>query len=140
MRALALCLALWAVGDAGQAEPVTIDPPSDPIAWIGEHPARLIGSPDWTATFEALMGSAALAEARARMRVASPMTREGDWVVGRACRPHACPLAFGAVALSVPGGRPLVALWAEGSPPRLWGDPRGTVPPTVLGVLAGRGP
>lgn len=125
------------IREAALAPPPSGRPPGgDPAAWIGAHPSELIGAPDWAPILEALMGAEALAAARSSMMVSAGMERQGAWVAGRACRAHMCSEAYGAVALSLEDGRPLVAL-RDGGPPRLWGEPRGPLPGAVASVMAG---
>jgi hypothetical protein len=63
------------------------------------------------------------------------MEAEGGWVAGAGF--DRLTGGQGAIAISRDDGRLLVAVReAEGAAPRLWGDPRGPLPPAVAEVMA----
>ena len=101
----------------------------------GRHVGEVMLLAEADAPLSALLGRAALADARRLIAVADArgMTRFGGWVAGGGCMAHDCGRSRGALALHE-DGRILVALNADGMV-RLWGDARGELPGPVLDVL-----
>jgi hypothetical protein len=113
-------------------------PEAGALAWVGRHPWELFRASDWRGPLVALLGKEGYREAQEAIGSARPMEAEGDWVAGRGCMANGCGAAWGAVAIHRGDGRLLVALGGWEREPRLWGDPKGPLPPTVAEVMAGR--
>lgn len=109
--------------------------PGNATAWIGRHPGEIFRAADWRDMLVGLMGEADYIRAGNTIELASPMERQGDWVVGSGCIKFTCDEDFGVIALHVADGRVLVALHsAEGG--ALWGDAAGALPEAIRDVLA----
>ena len=101
----------------------------------GRHVGDVVRSAELDGALSALLGRAALADARRLIAVADAggMQRFGGWVAGQGCMAHNCGWAEGALAVH-DDGRILVAFDDEGAV-RMWGDARGEVPEPILDVL-----
>ena len=104
------------------------------LPWVGRFPFELFRASDWRPLFLGLLGPADYEVAGYAFGLATPMEREGDWVVGEGCQEGACQIAYGAVALHVSDGRVLVAL-NSGEGPRLYGVADGPLPTALSRVM-----
>lgn len=115
-----------------------IGPEAGAEAWIGRYPFELFRAAEWRPVLVGLMGEADYVRAGDTIQLASPMERQGDWVVGSGCIKFSCLEDHGAIALNLADGRVLVALRNAGRAPQLWGDPGGVMPAAIAEVLADR--
>ncbi|MBI1416057.1 MAG: hypothetical protein GC146_02435 [Limimaricola sp.] len=121
-----------AVGEVPSGHP----PSAGADAWIGQYPYDLLVAAEWRDRFVALMGEADYQRAQQVISLTTPMEVEGDWVAGSGCVQGFCDESDGAVAINRADGRLLVALWTQGSAPRLWGEAQGPLPDKIRPVMA----
>ena len=115
-------------------EPSGSPPGAGPEAWVGRYAFDLFRSSDWRGPMVALLGEEGYRAAQGAIQTASPMERQGAWVVGSGFDPLSGGDVGGAVALGE-DGRVLVALYGQGAPV-LYGDPGGPLPPGVAEAMA----
>jgi hypothetical protein len=112
-------------------------PGDGPDFWIGRYPFELIEASDYQDRLAAIMDSEALVEADRLIDLSSPFRVEGDWIVGTGCVKFSCQSARGAVAVARADGRVIVALTSPQQGARLYGNPGGPLPDTIIELLAG---
>lgn len=98
-------------------QPSGAPPAAGAERWIGRQPFELVKAAEWRSRFEALMGAATFLDAQRIINVSSPVRRDGRWVTGFGCQPHACNSAVGAVAIEIGGDGVVVALWERAPRP-----------------------
>jgi hypothetical protein len=115
--------------------PSGMGPEGGPQFWLGRYPFELIAASDWRPAFLSVMDEAAYGEAQRVISLASPMRREGEWIVGEGCPKGECDTRGGAVAVHIATGAVMAALWEAGQRARIYGNPGGPLPPTFVNLL-----
>lgn len=116
-------------------EPAAVPPGAPADDWVGRWPYELFVASDWRGPLIALLGEEGYDEAQAAFGQVGPFEVEGDWVAAWGCIMHACPMLEGRIAIHRGDGRIIVALAEIDAAPRLYGDPRGPLPPTVAELM-----
>lgn len=111
----------------------------DPKAWAGKYAVDYLGAPENEARLIELMGWDMLDVARNSVVVTSEVLEEqGGYLAAGGCKPHDCGSTYGAIALDLETGEPLVALKQDGAKPKLFGKPRGPLPTRIRKVMTGQ--
>lgn len=111
----------------------------DTRAWAGKYTADYLGAAENEARLIELMGWDMLAVARNAILVTSEVFEEQDgYLVAGGCKPHDCADTYGAVALHIETGEPLIAVKQDGANPELFGKPRGPLPNRIRQVMTGQ--
>lgn len=106
-------------------------------AWVGEYAYYYVNAPENEDKLIKALGWNDLDQVRRSITVSStPFEVDGDWIVGRGCRPHSCDSHRAAFAIHRSTGSYLVALM-ENKKSRLIGEPIGPLPTHVRAVMTG---
>jgi hypothetical protein len=116
--------------------PAAVPPGAPADEWIGRAPFELFRASDWRGPLSELMGKESYDEAQSAFGQVVAFEAQGDWVAASGCMAHACLQMQGAIAIHRGDGRILVALLPHGEPPRLYGEPRGPLPPSVEEIMS----
>lgn len=116
--------------------PAAVPPGSPADDWIGRYPYELFRASDWRGPLSELLGKDGYAEAQSGFGQVVAFEVEGDWVAASGCMSHACTGMQAAIAIHRGDGRILVALLPYGELPRLYGEPRGPLPPSVEEIMS----
>lgn len=108
----------------------------DPGAWAeksvydymvaGEHEAMFLRMMDWR-WLDLARRSSAVGSGK--------METEGNWITGSACMPHACSDNVMALGINTASGETVIAVKADGEPPRLFGQTSEPLPGPVRDLL-----
>lgn len=114
-------------------------PEGDIRAWAGKHASDYLGAAENEARLLELMGWDMLAVARNAILITSEVLDEqAGYLVAGGCKPHDCGDTYGAIALHLETGEPLVAVKEDGALPKLFGKPQGPLPNRIRQVMTGQ--
>lgn len=108
----------------------------DADAWIGESPYEYLTAQETEPYLISIFGWEELDQLRNTLVVGDQeMVVDGDWIVGRGCRPHMCNTDFAVLALHRGTGTPVAAIKQDGRAARLLGEPPVALPVAIRDVL-----
>ena len=114
-------------------------PEGDVRAWAGKHASDYLGAAENEARLLELMGWDMLAIARNAILITSEVLEEQTgYLVAGGCKPHDCGDTYGAIALHLETGEPLVAVKEDDASPKLFGMPQGPLPNRIRHVMTGQ--
>lgn len=106
--------------------------PSNLLAFVGKHPAVLVGSAEMKERFEILLGTS-FKDFLDRLEVASDAQRQGNWLIGIGSAPHLGGSDEAAFGVNVNSGEITATMLVDGKNVRVFGvnNPENLPPPLL---------